>query len=164
MSVRFITGYKDGNIGDETVVMYDSTTGIAFGPTLPSVDEAELFVRWLTRDARDYSPAGLLAELYDFNAARGLTEGRNGWLQTHIPGVSIEWENGRPITVSVKHAEGDNDAPSVALMNLIERHLLALGWHATLASWEQGDSEDISVEHLTERDTWLVRPVRDGRS
>lgn len=49
--------------GSDSVAMYDSVTGWAFGPVFSSEDDAEAFIAWLDNDARSYSE-GRLAELY----------------------------------------------------------------------------------------------------
>ena len=57
MGVRLIVGVEAGT-EDDRVAMFDSVTGVAFGPTFRSVDDAESFLTWL-REHPWRRPSGL---------------------------------------------------------------------------------------------------------
>lgn len=53
----------DPDGGSDSVAMYDSVTGWAFGPVFATSEDAEAFIEWLPLDARTYSDQEL-AELH----------------------------------------------------------------------------------------------------
>jgi hypothetical protein len=58
MGVRFIVNSEEE--GSDSVAMYDSVTGVAFGPVMPSWEAAQGFVDFLDMDARKYSQVDLM--------------------------------------------------------------------------------------------------------
>jgi hypothetical protein len=70
MGVRFIS-----DAASFETAMYDSVTGIAFGPVFSCYDEAVEFVKWLKVDARSLTHKDLMAKYKEFYA---LSRDENG--------------------------------------------------------------------------------------
>lgn len=73
MGVRLIFGHEEGERSDK-VVMFDSVTGIAFGPVFDSLEEAEHVVDSLHaqhKDPREVSIEEFNAMIVAYDAAHG---------------------------------------------------------------------------------------------
>jgi hypothetical protein len=57
MGCRILAGQIDADV--DGAVLYDSCTMTAFGPVMGSEEEAAAFLKYLKRDARDYSASEL---------------------------------------------------------------------------------------------------------
>jgi hypothetical protein len=77
MGCRIIAGRDEQGTGRDVAVFYDSVTNTAFGPIMPSVDDAERFIEWLdTRlmvncDPRSFMPSVLANMWANFQRQQG---------------------------------------------------------------------------------------------
>lgn len=75
MGVRLIFGHEEGDrASNHKVVMFDSVTGIAFGPVFDSLEEAEHVVDSLHaqhKDPREVSIEEFNAMIVAYDAAHG---------------------------------------------------------------------------------------------
>jgi hypothetical protein len=68
MATRYHIGREAGT-DRESTVLFDSVTGLAFGPLFESTDEADAFICTLAHDPRAYSSRELADSLAEWRAA-----------------------------------------------------------------------------------------------